>query len=358
MRRTIVGVLLVTALIALTTPVLAGGYAVVRLDEEPGEVQVDTPWKIGFMVRQHDITPTNDVTAVVRAQHKETGETITATGVQEGPVGHFVAELTLPLAGEWKWAVYPEPFAETSFETLMVVDEQSSLTTPALHGLPSTIHTGVCAELGDVAYSLGDLNLQEPMVKSTQSPVAVGAATIDAKLTDLLAGEHAVSINSGDSERAPLACGDIAGVSDAAADNPQTEDVVMGLQEWGGSRNVGIAIMRAEGDQTAVTLYLLDADAPAAPVTPSGETLSVKIAGGGNGDWTFAPTSLEIAPGTTVSWVNETDAAHTVTGDDLAFDDSGLIEPGQSFSQTFAEPGIFHYRCAPHPWMEATVIVS
>jgi plastocyanin len=228
MQRTIVGMLIVTALVVMTAPVLAGGYAVVRLDEEPGDVPVDTPWKIGFMVRQHDITPTNDVTAIVRAQHKETGETIAATGEQEGPVGHFVAEITFPLAGEWKWAIYPEPFAETSFETLLVVDQRSPLTTAAL-------------------------------------------------------------------------------------------------------------------DE---------------PVTPLGETLSVEIAGGGNAEWTFAPLSLEVARGTAVSWVNETDAAHTVTGDDLAFDDSGLIEPGQSFSQTFDEPGIFHYRCAPHPWMEGTVTVS
>ena len=45
-------------------------------------------------------------------------------------------------------------------------------------------------------------------------------------------------------------------------------------------------------------------------------------------------------------------------GDSLAFEDSGLLEPGQSFSQIFAEPGTYHFRCAPHPWMEGTIVVS
>jgi plastocyanin len=50
--------------------------------------------------------------------------------------------------------------------------------------------------------------------------------------------------------------------------------------------------------------------------------------------------------------------AHTVTGDDLAFDDSGLIEPGDSFRQTFDEPGTYRYHCGPHPDMTGVIVVS
>ena len=122
LRRAIIGFLAVTALAALSASTMAGGFAVVRLDETPGEVVVDRPWRFGFMVRQHDVTPTNDVTPIVRAIHKETGDEVTATGKQVGPVGHFEAEITFPHAGEWKWAIHVEPFAETSFETLAVVE--------------------------------------------------------------------------------------------------------------------------------------------------------------------------------------------------------------------------------------------
>jgi hypothetical protein len=111
----------VVLFLALPGLAAAGGFAVVHLDEEPGDVVVATPWRFGFMVLQHDVTPNSDVAPVVRAQHRETGEEITVTGVQTGPVGHFVAEVTFPLAGEWKWSIEPRPYAETSFATLNVV---------------------------------------------------------------------------------------------------------------------------------------------------------------------------------------------------------------------------------------------
>ena len=128
LRRAIAGIVVTAALVALSAPALAGGYAVVRLDEPPGEVLVATPWRFGFMVLQHDVTPNSDVTPVVHALHKETGEEVTATGQQEGAVGHFVAEVTFPRAGEWKWSIEPLPYAETSFETLTVLESPGALT--------------------------------------------------------------------------------------------------------------------------------------------------------------------------------------------------------------------------------------
>ena len=95
-----------------------------------------------------------------------------------------------------------------------------------------------------------------------------------------------------------------------------------------------------------------------APLPSPAETRTIEIANDENNDWVFTPTSLQIAPGTEVVWANSSDAAHTVSGDSLAFEDSGLLEPGQSFSQIFAELGTYHFRCAPHPWMEGTIVVS
>jgi hypothetical protein len=74
LRRAIAAIMVTVALVTLSAPALAGGYAVVRLDEPPGDVVVATPWRFGFMVLQHDVTPNSDVTPVVRALHKETGE--------------------------------------------------------------------------------------------------------------------------------------------------------------------------------------------------------------------------------------------------------------------------------------------
>src|SRR5215213_8539322 len=80
LRRAVAGIVVIGALVALSAPALAGGSAVVRLDEPPGDVLVATPWRFGFMVLQHDVTPNSDVTPIVHALHRETGEEVTATG--------------------------------------------------------------------------------------------------------------------------------------------------------------------------------------------------------------------------------------------------------------------------------------
>jgi plastocyanin len=344
LRRAIASLVLTVALVALSAPALAGGSAVVRLDEPPGDVLVATPWRFGFMVLQHDVTPNSDVTPVVRALHKETGEEITATGRQEGAVGHFVAEVTFPRAGEWKWSIEPLPYAETSFETLNVLESLGALSYPA------QIVTGSCTAPGDVAFSLGDVAPQAITEKSTALPVAVGGSTIDTPLSKLLATGHAIGIGVDQQDAIPIACGDIAGTASKAG------DVVLGLQAQN-AENIGVAVLRDEGERTTVSLYLLNpnrfGETSDAALSAPDEELTVEI----DDAWTFQPYSLEVTPGATVTWVNNSDAAHTVTGDDLAFDDSGLIEPGDSFRQTFDEPGTYRYKCGPHPGMTGIIVV-
>lgn len=120
MRRCLSAFVVLAAFVILATPVFAGGWATVRLDEPPGELPAGVPWQFGFMVLQHDVTPNSDVTPVIHATHLESGDEVTATAEQDGPAGHFMAELTLPTAGEWSWTITPEPFAETTFPALIV----------------------------------------------------------------------------------------------------------------------------------------------------------------------------------------------------------------------------------------------
>jgi plastocyanin len=72
-------------------------------------------------------------------------------------------------------------------------------------------------------------------------------------------------------------------------------------------------------------------------------------------DFAFSEAEITVAPGTTVTWMNTGVAPHTVTG---LPQESGTIDPGQSFSYTFDTAGTFTYQCAFHPQMKATVIVS
>lgn len=54
----------------------AEGWDTFRLDETPGPLALHTPWRFGFMVLQHDMSPKSDVTPRVVVQHMETGEDI------------------------------------------------------------------------------------------------------------------------------------------------------------------------------------------------------------------------------------------------------------------------------------------
>ena len=61
--------------------------------------------------------------------------------------------------------------------------------------------------------------------------------------------------------------------------------------------------------------------------------------------------------GTRVRWVNGDQVQHSVTADGGGFD-SGLIDPGRTYERVFDRPGECAYRCAPHPFMTARVIVE
>jgi len=130
--------------------------------------------------------------------------------------------------------------------------------------------------------------------------------------------------------------------------------LVVGLQQVNDSGSVGIAVLSEADEQTTVTLYMMTV--AAATDTPSGPTALVEITGGNS--WIFSPARLEISAGTTVIWTNKTDTSHTVTGDDLGFEDSGPFGLGETYSQTFTKPGTYTYFCSPHPFMTGTIVVT
>lgn len=120
----------------------------------------------------------------------------------------------------------------------------------------------------------------------------------------------------------------------------------------------GAITVRATGAPASPTAATPEATGatPAAPASgtpaaaPGTTTVTIR-------DLAFAPATLEIPAGATVRWTNEDPIPHTATADDGSFD-TGVIEPGQTGSQTFTEPGRFSYFCAFHPQMQATIVVT
>ena len=74
-------------------------------------------------------------------------------------------------------------------------------------------------------------------------------------------------------------------------------------------------------------------------------------------DFAFAPATLTIAAGDTVTWTNEDPIVHTATSTTGAFD-SGDLAQGESFSVTFTTPGTYPYLCTPHPTMTGRIVVQ
>jgi len=73
-------------------------------------------------------------------------------------------------------------------------------------------------------------------------------------------------------------------------------------------------------------------------------------------DFAYHPAQTEIAVGTTVTWTNSDTVPHTATATDRTFD-SGILDPGKSYSFTFEKAGTFDYACLVHPQMKGTIIV-
>jgi plastocyanin len=74
-------------------------------------------------------------------------------------------------------------------------------------------------------------------------------------------------------------------------------------------------------------------------------------------DFAFAPASLSVPVGSTVTWRNSGEAPHTVTAEDGSFD-SDMIAAGGSWARRFEKAGTFSYFCAFHPDMAGTVTVT
>ncbi len=69
----------------------------------------------------------------------------------------------------------------------------------------------------------------------------------------------------------------------------------------------------------------------------------------------FNPAIISVPTGTTVIWTNRDNKTHTVKGSGF---DSGSIDPGATFRQTFYESISYDYGDPSYPNMSGTVIVT
>lgn len=103
---------------------------------------------------------------------------------------------------------------------------------------------------------------------------------------------------------------------------------------------------------TATTAAATGAASPASNAPPATAQVDIKgIAFSG---------PVTIRPGGSVTWTNKDGFAHTVTADpgQAVNFDSKDVQPGATFSMTFAQAGTYAYHCNIHASMHGTVVVS
>lgn len=70
----------------------------------------------------------------------------------------------------------------------------------------------------------------------------------------------------------------------------------------------------------------------------------------------FAPQEITVTRGTTVTWINRDQTAHSVVASQGGFASKGM-DTDDEFAFTFAEAGDYAYICSLHPHMTGVVHV-
>jgi plastocyanin len=74
-------------------------------------------------------------------------------------------------------------------------------------------------------------------------------------------------------------------------------------------------------------------------------------------NFAFAPPTLTVTAGTSVTWKNDDDSPHRI-GDKNGTFKSAALDTDDTFSHTFAAPGEYPYICTIHPYMVGKIIVK
>lgn len=252
---------------------------------------------------------------------------------------------------------------------------QDAAPTEAVAAHPAHIHQGTCAELGDVVFPLTDVDTIDSTGTASDgtpgadaSPTATGSATgvetsftlVDASLDDLFDSGHAINVHESEANIGTyIACGDIGGTITPNPASGEGRQIVIALRELNTSGYSGVAVLREADGGTDVTVYLVQgADGGTPKVASSGQgeeagTVTVEIR-----NFVYGPDTVTIPVGGTVTWTNQDAAPHTATARDREVLQSGTLEQGESYSQTFATPGTYEYFCEFHAGMKGTIIVE
>ncbi|HXM54497.1 MAG TPA: cupredoxin domain-containing protein [Candidatus Dormibacteraeota bacterium] len=117
---------------------------------------------------------------------------------------------------------------------------------------------------------------------------------------------------------------------------------VLALAACGGAQQAGAAATPGSAGPPSAS--------PTAAASPVATT-SVAIA-----NFAFSPAAITVRAGSTVTWTNHDQDAHTVAIAGLPA--SPPLQNAETFTLSFAQPGTYTYICSIHPFMRGMVVVT
>jgi plastocyanin len=237
-----------------------------------------------------------------------------------------------------------------SFETDTGVEPTAEVK-PAEAG-ELTVHVRVVDEGGQNADAKLDLDVTEP-----EKPAMVAApVVVDSEPPAAQGGDNS-SNEGGDGAKAT-------GPKAPPADQPAGEASPMAEP---GAAEPGAAPPAAAPALTPIRMSAAPALVPrralAARASAQGDTqpvADVRAAGAQSvtiKDFKYAPASISVSVGDSITWTNQDIAPHTATASDGSFD-TGNLSKGKSGTVTLSKAGTFAYICSIHPSMKGTVTVA
>jgi plastocyanin len=122
-------------------------------------------------------------------------------------------------------------------------------------------------------------------------------------------------------------------------------------------------IRRALVAASTVLGILVPVAVATAPVASAGGTCHAG-ATAGRGDHVgltrlcFEPSTLFVDPGARVTFTNDDEISHNVTGHGFEWGSTGDLVQGGSTAASFPEPGVYAYSCTLHPGMVGAIVVG
>jgi plastocyanin len=96
----------------------AGGWASVRIVDDPGALEAGTPVTLHLIIEQHGITPIDIDPLVITATSADSDASVEETAAKADGVGNYTVELTFPSDGIWDLTGTPGGFPPFDMGTI------------------------------------------------------------------------------------------------------------------------------------------------------------------------------------------------------------------------------------------------